>query len=128
MELIIKVSAAAIVCICVCALLKRTQPELAVLLVLALTGTAALLSVDVLEKVMTVFRRLIVQTQLSPAYASIVLKTVGIALTAKLTGALCADAGQQAAASAVELAGCCAALYIAMPLVESILEMIGELT
>ena len=54
-----------------------------------------------------------------------VLKCVAIAIITKVTAELCKDASQGAAASAVELAGTVCAMSAAMPLIMSMLKMIG---
>ena len=59
------------------------------------------------------------------AFTAPVLKCAAVAIVTKLSAELCRDASQGAAAGAVELAGTVCALSIAMPLVMSMLKMIG---
>lgn len=60
-------------------------------------------------------------------YVTPVLKCVGIGLVTNLAGQVCKDAQQGTAASAVELCGVFCALYVAMPLVESVLSVVEKL-
>jgi len=64
---------------------------------------------------------------LSPTLLAPVLKTVGIGILTRLASDICKDAGQSAIASTVELAGTVAALYIALPLMQTVFQMIGGL-
>ena len=54
-----------------------------------------------------------------------VLKCVAIAVITKLTAELCKDCSQSASACVVELAGTVCAMSVAMPLILSVLKMIG---
>lgn len=65
---------------------------------------------------------------LSSAYTAPVIKCVGIGICAKLGSDLCRDAGQTAVASTVELCGAGCALYVSLPLVKTLLGLLGELT
>ena len=67
------------------------------------------------------------QTGLSPAVISPVMKCVGIGVVTRLTTDLCRDAGQSAAASAVELCGTACAMVTALPLIRSLMQLVTEL-
>jgi len=65
-------------------------------------------------------------TGLAAGTVSVVLKATGIGLVAHLAGDLCRDAGQTAAAGAVELVGTAGIFYVAIPLMQTVLDMITE--
>lgn len=53
-----------------------------------------------------------------------VLKTVGIAAAVRVAGAICKDAGQNAIAVKLEIAGAVAALIVSFPLFERVLTVV----
>jgi stage III sporulation protein AD len=65
--------------------------------------------------------------QISPVVLAIVFKAVGISIVTKLSSDVCRDAGQSSVASGIELAGAFAALYIALPLFKTVMDMIKSL-
>mgnify|MGYP000065455441 CR=1 FL=1 len=65
--------------------------------------------------------------QLDGATVTILLKTAGVGLLAELAGAVCEDAGEGTLAKMVRLCGSAAALYLALPLFTSVLDMIGDM-
>ena len=67
------------------------------------------------------------QAGVSAALFRPLYKIVGIALVIKVGGGLCRDAGESALASVLELAGTVCALLTALPLLQAVLELIGEL-
>lgn len=64
---------------------------------------------------------------LSEVIITPVMKTVGIAIVTKLAAEVCRDAKENGIASFVELAGATAALLLALPLLNMLLELIGGL-
>ncbi len=109
-------------------LLKKNAPELALALSLAVCLFGAGLALELFVQVKDVIDLAREQTGLSPAIVSPVLKCVGLGVVTRLAADLCKDAGQGAVASAVELCGAACAIVTALPLIRSLLQMIGELT
>ena len=111
-----------------CALvLRRRVPELA--LVLTLAAGAALLgeAVSSLAAVRGLADSLARTAGLSPGVWKPVWKTVGIGVVAKLSSAVCRDAGEGGVAAFVETAGAALALFTALPLVELVFDALGAL-
>lgn len=100
-------TAARIVAVCLvgallAVLLKKTSPDMALLLALAVClGVLAALTKG-LEEVVTFLRELLEWGGLSAELFVPLLKTVGIALISRTGGALCRDAGEGAMAGLVE--------------------------
>ena len=125
MELIIKAAALALTAALIGIVLRRTNPELTLLLSI---GTVAIIMgaalgfargfVELAETVQRIFG--VSETMIKP-----VIKCVAVAIITKMTSDLCKDSSQAAAASAVELAGTVCALCIIMPLLMSMLTAIG---
>ena len=125
MELIVKAAALALTAALIGIVLRRTNPELSLLLsictVVLIMGAALGFAKSFTELAQTVQRIFgVSETMIKP-----VIKCVAVAIITKMTSDLCKDSSQAAAASAVELAGTVCALCIIMPLLMSMLTAIG---
>ena len=125
MELIVKAAALALTAALIGIVLRRTNPELSLLLsictVVLIMGAALGFAKSFTELAQTVQRIFgVSETLIKP-----VLKCVAVAIITKMTSDLCKDSSQAAAAAAVELAGTVCALCIIMPLLMSMLTAIG---
>ena len=125
MELIVKAAALALTAALIGIVLRRTNPELSLLLsictVVLIMGAALGFAKSFTELAQTVQRIFgVSETLIKP-----VLKCVAVAIITKMTSDLCKDSSQAAAASAVELAGTVCALCIIMPILMSMLTAIG---
>lgn len=108
-------------------LLKKNAPELGLALSLGVCLAGAGLAMELFAQLQEVVDLAREQTDLSPAIVSPVLKCVGIGVVTRLAADLCKDAGQSAVSSVVELCGAACAIVTALPLIRSLLQMIGEL-
>ena len=125
MDTIIKCAALAFSCSAICLLIKRTNPELSLALSAAaavMTALAALRMGECVSELTATVRTLIGTSNIGIAP---MLKCVAIAAVTKITGELCKDASQSAVAASVELAGTMCAIAVSMPLVISMLKLIG---
>ena len=122
MELLIKLAALSLCVSAVAALLRKNDDALALLLLLAavLVGCAMLL--PTLADLFAFCERVL--TGLPLALFVPVVKATAIALVARFSCALCADAGQGALAALLATAGAVCALVCALPLMEALLEMV----
>lgn len=127
MDVLMRVAALGLTGALTALLLKKNTPELALALSLAVCVLGAGLALDLFAQLRQILALAQEQTGLSPAVVSPVLKCVGVGAVTRLAADLCKDAGQEAVASAVELAGACCALVTALPLIRALLQMIGEL-
>ena len=128
MTLLMKAAALGLTGAVAALLIKRDAPELGLALSMAICLAGAGIALEMfspLREVVDIARE---QTGLSPAVVGPVLKCVGIGVVTRLAADLCKDGGQGAIASAVELCGAACAMGAALPLVRSLLQMIGELT
>lgn len=123
MELM-KLAALCAVCVLPVALLRKTAPEQALLLIIAILAVALArclaLAAPVLEEVRALFERAGMET----AHVSVLLRTAAAALVTRLCADLCRDGGSQSLAAAVETAGTLAVLLIALPLLRAVTELL----
>ena len=127
MELIYKASALALLSAVVSLLLKKQNPEAALLLsVLTAVGIliAAMGLLNGLQELREQIGKILGGSEVLIAP---IMKCLAIAIVTRIASELCRDSAQNAAAAAVELAGTVCAVSTVMPLLMSVLKMIGGL-
>ena len=107
--------------------IKKGSPEVGMVLALAVTLLVVGLGIQIIGAILDFAGALQTAAGLSPALLTPILQTVGIGIVTRLASDICQDAGQGAIASALELAGTVAALYVALPLMQAVFQMIGGL-
>lgn len=127
MDVLLKASAVAVIGAVLGLVLKKNSPEISLLLAVAVSCAVLGLAAVLLEDVLGFINTLTKLTEIPSASISAVMKAVGIGIVSRFASDVCKDSGQSAAASSVELAGTVSALFVAMPLMETVLEMIKSL-
>lgn len=127
MELIVKVTAVCLVGALLAALLKKSNPELALLLALASCVVVLVVVIRGLEDIFAFLEEIVTWGGLSADIFSPLWKTVGIALITRIASELCKDAGENAMASLVEMTGAFGAVLVAIPLFQAVWEMLRSL-
>ena len=127
MESIAKIAAIAVTAALCAVVVKKQVPELG--LVLGLVAGALILSYSItaLQGVRELLETLAETAGLSPALLTPVIKTTGIAIVTKIAAETCRDAKEGGIASFVETAGAAGALFVCLPLMQTVLSMVGEL-
>lgn len=128
MELLIKVAAIALVAALCTQLIKSKNSEHAFLLGIAAAVIICLTAMQFMGNIVSFVKELIDLTDVSSAVFLPVIKCLGIAIITKLVCELCNDAGQGGIASAVEYMGAVAAVYTALPLLETTLNLLVNIT
>lgn len=108
-------------------LLKRTNPDMALLLALAVCGAALLLLAEPLEEIRDFLTQLADGGQLPAELFAPLVKTVGVAFVSRTGSDLCRDAGEGAMASLVETAGAVIAILVSLPLFQAAWDMLRSL-
>ena len=108
-------------------LLKRTNPDMALLLALAVCGAVLLLLAEPLEEIRDFLTQLADGGQLPAELFAPLVKTVGIALVSRTGSDLCRDAGEGALASVLETAGAVAAIVVSLPLFRAVWDLLESL-
>ena len=127
MAILIKVAAIAVAGVVIGLVIKKNSPDMALMLTISLALIALYLAFDTIKAVTEFVTSLAGAAQISPAILTVVFKAVGISIVTKLSSDVCRDAGQSSVASGIELTGSFAALYIALPLFKTVMDMIGSL-
>lgn len=125
MELVLKASAAALTAAIVCLLIRRGNPEISLLLSICTVSLILIAALGFAEGIRELATAVKTVAGSSETLAAPVLKCVAIAIVTRVTAELCRDSSQGASAAAVELAGTICAMSVALPLILSMLNMIG---
>ena len=125
MELICKAAALCLTAALLGLLLQKAEPAMTLLLGLAAAGAVLVLGLTFFRELRDTFRDLSRDAGISTALTLPVLKSLGITVVGRCSGDLCRDAGQSAAASALETCSAAAALYAALPLVRLAASLLG---
>lgn len=105
-------------------LLKKENPQIA-MLVAAATGILIFLMLCApLRELLVLLRETAEEAGVGEDYFGIVLKVIGIAYLTQFGAQLCADAGESAIASKIELAGKVLMMTVAAPVLTGLLEMV----
>ena len=108
-------------------IIRKGSPELALILAVVVSLLVVTFAVQVAGTIMDFVEALAEAVGLSAVVLTPVIRTVGIGILTRLGADVCKDAGQDAIASAIELTGTVAAIYIALPLMRMVFELIGGL-
>ena len=127
MDMLIRVTAIAVAGSVIGLVIKKNSPEMSLLLTIGLAIFGLYLAFDVVAGVVGFIRTLADTAGIAPAVLGVVMKTVGIAIITKISADICRDAGQSSIASGVELAGTVTAIYISIPLIETVVRMLNSL-
>ncbi|MEM5781408.1 MAG: SpoIIIAC/SpoIIIAD family protein [Lawsonibacter sp.] len=127
MEIMVKVAAAGITAAVLGAVLRKSTPELALLLGLC-AGLWMLTAVaGGLGAVAQLMEELADLAGLSEELLGPVVKTVALSILTCLTVEVCRSAGETGVAAFVETAGTVLAIVVALPLVRAVMVMMAEM-
>jgi len=121
----IRVAAIAVMISALALSVKKSSAEMAFLMELAAMVTVLFMAASAMEEILRYIRDAAAWANMDADMLAAVLKAAGIAVITRLSSDIFRDAGQQAAATAADLAGSCAAMAVTFPLVASVLEKIG---
>lgn len=127
MEEILKVAAVAVTAALCAMVLQKNVQELGLVLALAAGVFILGFSLKAVEGVRSMMDTLADTAGISPAVLAPVVKTVGIAIVTRISAELCRDAKEGGIAVFVETAGAALALFVALPLLEAVLDTITGL-
>lgn len=122
-----KIAAIALTAAISAVVIRKQTPEIGLVLGLFAGASILLLSWNAIESLKMTIERLSDAAALAPAVVTPVVKTIGIALVTKMTAEICKDAKEGGLAAFTEIAGAAAAIFVCLPLLETVLKMITDL-
>lgn len=105
-------------------LLRQSRPEIAVILSTVVGTIIFLKLVGRLLELMGAFEFLAMKAQVNSLHLQTVFKIMGVAYLAGFGAQICRDAGEGALALKLELAGKIIILFLAVPVMVAIMEMV----
>lgn len=127
MDLFWKTAAGLLITAVLAALLKKQQKDMEILLTTVVCAMAAAVVLTFLEPVLEFLTELEHTANLRGDLLLILLKALGIGLTAEISGAVCTDAGNASLAKMLHLLGSAAIAYLSLPLFRSLLDCIRQI-
>ena len=127
MQSLLQIAVIGLLAVIFTSLLRKNNKELAIVLSLSVCAVIGVLLVQLAEPVVDFLKKLRNISGLDEALMQPLLKTVGIGLLTQISANVCADAGENAIAKMIEVCGGVLALYVSIPLLEAVLEMMEVL-
>lgn len=121
---IFKILAIAILTCIASLIVKQVKPDFASLVALSGGVVILLFLINYIEPILGAFSSLIEKANLSPSLFSSILKIIGIGYLTEFTSNLCMDFGFSSLASKVGLAGKIIILFLALPIITNLIEVI----
>ena len=120
--------AGALIAVILGTVVARSGKDISVLLSLAACCAILWTAMGYLKPVVDLMGTLADLSGLDGSWIGVVFKTVGIGLLSQIAGLICADAGNSALGKVVEILACAAVLWLSIPLIQALLELIQEMT
>ena len=127
MDVLIKISGVLLVSSCAALMIRRSNPEISLLLSMAVIAAVIAASMLLFKPLTDLWETTRELYGVGEVYLLPLVKCCAAALVARLSADLCREASQSAAASAVEFLGLLCALGAAMPLVRNMIAALGEM-
>ena len=105
-------------------LLRKKNSEIAVIMSLAACFLIGICLIQIAKPLIEFMQRLRAFSGLDAKLMEPLLKAISIGLLTQISSNVCADAGEKAIAKLIELSGGVLSLYVALPLMEAVLEML----
>lgn len=126
MGTVFQVAALGLVTACLCLVVRPQSGAVGLLLSLAACISILALGIRFFAPVLTVVEKLRTLTGISSGATAPMIKVAGIGILTQISGAVCEDAGEQALKRAVEIAGVFLAIYVSLPLLTAVMELMEE--
>lgn len=126
MEWFVKVVGGVLIAVVLCQMLAKKEKDFSVILALAVCCMVAALAMRYLSPVMDFFDKLRNLSNADEDLMGIMLKAVGIGILAETVCLICQDGGNASMGKAVQIAASAVILYLSVPLMDSLLELIGK--
>ena len=124
---IVKISVLAVVCTVVTALIKQYAPSYSSLAQIAALVAVLTLGMTCIKDALSSALELMNVSALQSEYIFLLIKALGIAVTAKFAADACRDSGSSSLAGAVELAAKAAILVLTMPMLKALAAAVSGL-
>ena len=108
-------------------LLRNSKPEFSMLIPVVVSFTVLACAMPYLIRITEELSRMASSAGIGSSYMRIVIKVIGISYLVCITAELCKDAGENAIAAKIELGGKLIILAMAIPIINSLLNLVKEI-
>lgn len=127
MEIFIKAAVICLISAILASSIKKENPAMALLIAVASGCLALYFVLDVVGNITEFLEDVVSSAGVSTAVLSVLIRSLGVAIMAKLASDICKDSGMTTASTGAELAGSVAILYISLPIMRTVFQMIKGL-
>ncbi|MDO4283316.1 MAG: SpoIIIAC/SpoIIIAD family protein [Clostridia bacterium] len=124
---VFKIVGFAIIATVLIIVVKDQRPEIAILLTSVSVIAIMMYAISKLSGVIEMLDTLINSSGMNKEFLTIILKVTGIAYIVEFGKNVCADAGQTAIATKLEMAGKVIIVTLSLPLINALLTVVSEL-
>ena len=124
MDIIWKVIGGSVVALVFGVILGKRNPDAAVVLNLLVCAMLLSAALGFLYPLLDFVRNLISYGELNSDKIQILMKATALGLISQVAGLLCADTGNSALGKGIEIAAVCAILWISLPLMSALMEIV----
>ncbi|MBQ6997047.1 MAG: hypothetical protein IJN60_01570 [Oscillospiraceae bacterium] len=127
MDTVLKVIFGALIALILGLMLRQQGKDMALLLSIAVCCMVVAVMTSYLSPVVDFIHQLQDSAGTDPEFIAILLKSVGIGLVAEIAGLICSDAGNAAMGKTVQILATTVILWLSLPLMRSLLELIQRI-
>lgn len=127
MELFLKTAAGTVLAMVLILTVGKREKDIALVLGIVVCCMTGLVALGLLGPVVDLLYRMVEMAGLQEYGLGVLLKAIGIGLVSELVASLCADGGNSSLGRQVQLLGAVVILSLSVPLLEMLLELIGDL-
>ena len=127
MEEIMKIIGIALISLVIVIILKQYKPEYAIYVSIIAGILILFLTLEKFSGIINLLQSISNKTYINQQFLSILLKITGIAIIAEFAVSICADAGEKAIASKIEIGSKVIIIAMSIPIISSLLEIIIEI-
>lgn len=127
MDTVLRCVGIAVVGAILAVLTKKQGGEFTVLISIAAVTAIGLLAMGFISPILSMLSRMRDTAGLAGSLVQPVIKAMGIGFLTEIGTNLCEDAGEKTIGNGLKMAGTLAAVYVLMPLMESVMELIEQM-
>lgn len=127
MEQFWKAIVLALISCVLCLALEKQNKDFAILLTLAAAVMLALCSLQFLQPVVTLVKSLADFDDLPWDILSVLIKALGIGMTAQIAQQVCTDSGNGSIGKVVEMLSSIVVLYLSVPMFQTLIELLRQI-
>ena len=127
MDIFLKSTGSVLIAVLLCIVLAKHGKDYTVLLSIAICAVVFVAAGTLLRPILAFFSRLVQMGQLDSEVLSLLLKITGVAMITQIACVICADAGNKAMEKTLQILSAITVLWIALPLLDEMLQIMESL-